>query len=311
MIVLAAAIGEPYAPCITSLLACRVNGERMPPIYPPHRRSPAEFGRLTKKAAREPRGDQPERLPMSSIKQATGLFQPRYDSIAYAPGRSDGHVKGLARIVRAGRDLDPVTVVALGNEWFLVDGHHRLAAYAEAGRGGDYAVPVRIENSDLRGQARLDWAIALSFADNQKSRLNISDADKADGAWRAVASGAEGSKRDLAATFGVSESTIANMRRVCGEIEEAGGDQHMLMSWRSAKLELARLQGTGQASDPEYAEKRKRIVAKHLRPVMDMGLAPGELAEALEAYSPGIVDQMALARNADEEEDDQELSAII
>jgi hypothetical protein len=237
----------------------------------------------------------PDQLDREDIHEAPNLFQPRFDSIAYAPGRSGAHVAELARIAKRGTPLDPVTVVAFGDRWYLVDGHHRLAAYGEAGWAKP--VPVRAVGSALRGQERVDWAIALSIADNAKNRLNISTADKADAAWLAIARKADRSKADMVATYGISDGLVADMRRVRGDLEAAGMPPAACTGWRAAKRERDRLRDdAGPGAPGDFGEMRRRQAAKRLQPVMEMRLPPDQLAEALEQFSPGIVEAMAAAR---------------
>ena len=112
--------------------------------------------RLAKLSTTGSRSDTPDVLEIRQIKEMPNVFQPRFDSIWFAPGRSEGHVADLAKIPKAGRSLDPVTVMAFGQHWVLVDGHHRMAAYKEA--GGPKAVPVVVLRSDLRGKDRVEWA---------------------------------------------------------------------------------------------------------------------------------------------------------
>lgn len=270
--------------------------------YAPNRAAAiSERKRLIKLDANGSRRDTPDTLALADIQMAEALFQPRHDSIAYAPGRSEAHIADLTRPVRAGDDLDALAVAAFGDEWFLVDGHHRFAAYSAGGRTG--AVPVRAITSDLRGTARVNWAVEASYADNKKSTLNISSADKADGAWRAVA-GADGdSKAALAAKYGVSSSLVANMRRVRIALEERSAYIVRLHSWRGAQIELRRLESDGDGdSGNDFAERKRRDLAKRLRAVMDLRVSPAELAAALEDYEPGIVSAMSIVRS--EERDD-------
>jgi hypothetical protein len=270
--------------------------------YAPNRAGAGrERKRLVKLDVNGSRTDAPNVLSLSDIHVSDGLFQPRFDSIAYAPGRSEAHIADLTRPVKAGGDLDALTVAAFGNDWYLLDGHHRLAAYRAGGR--TEPVPVRALTTDLRGTARIAWAVEASFADNKKSTLNISSADKADGAWRAVAGGEGGSKSDTAAKYGVSSSLIANMRRTKAALEACEADPEPLHSWRRAQAELARLEsGKDTQADNDFAERQRRDLARRLKAVMHLRVSPGELAAALEEYEPGIVSAMSMSRM--EREDD-------
>lgn len=272
------------------------------PISPPNRAtSGRERKRLTEKVMlAEQRADCPDSLNISDIQQAPNLFQPRYESIAYAPGRSDAHITNLAQIARSGRALDPVTIMAFGTDWLLIDGHHRLAAYAAA--KWKKPVPVIALHSDLCGAERVEWAVQQSYADNKKNRLSLSAGDKADGAWGAVAREAKLSIAETAEAHGVSKRNVATMREVRRGLVAGGGDPLRMSGWRMAKMELKRLQDR-EAPSANLGERQRRILAKHLAPVMGMQVTPGQLAEALEAFAPGIVEAMALAYQLDDDGD--------
>lgn len=250
------------------------------------------------------RTDTPDRLYLDDIHEATALFQPRFDSIAYAPGRSEGHVTRLGQVLKRGAALDPVTIVAFGSEWFLVDGHHRLASYRAA--HWDKPIPVQPVHSDTVGDDRIAWAIGLSLADNGKNRLSMSPEDKADAAWRmTVHSSASLSKSETANRCDVATSTVGNMRRVVKKLREYGVREPELerLGWRHAQSALKNHEEetTGKAGD--WDEKRARILARKLAPVMETHPTAAQLAAALEAYEPGIVLQMQLAQAAESADD--------
>lgn len=250
-----------------------------------------EHGLLVKKDARGSRTDSPTSLPPASLKVLTSLFQPRFDSIAYAPGISEGHVLGLARAAKGGADLDPLTVVAFGQDWYLVDGHHRLRAYAKVDRAAP--IPVNVLVSDLKGDARVHWAVGASVADNKKTRLNMSSVDKADGAWRDVKARV-GSKSETAAKHGVSETSIAKMRVARNALEAGGEAMSFLHSWRSAQLAVSRLNNAdGANGQSDFRDKQRKVLAKRLKSVMELHPSPDLLAEGLEAFWPGIVTAMS------------------
>lgn len=240
------------------------------------------------------RDDAPDHLPVSDIRQAPELFQPRFDSIAYAPGRSEAHVAELRQALGRGEKLDPVTVVAFGSEWFLVDGHHRIAAYRATERGD--AVPVRVEHRDIDGEARVTWAVELSCAENKKAKLAMSREDKLDAAWRASVVDPSLSKAQVASRYGVGSATVGNMRAALRELQQANVRQEELerMGWRHANSAARGLKGLKLGTD--WDDKQARLLARKLQPVMATKPSPAQLAAALEAYSPGIVELMQMAQ---------------
>ena len=276
----------------------------MSSIDAPHREQrPQQRKALSKLARRPARADSPTHLSREEIKEAPSLFQPRFDSIAYAPGRSENHVDRLARVVREGAELDPVKVVAFGPEWYLVDGHHRLEAY----RVAEWCkpIPVEVRHSELTGDARVSWAIQESVEDNKKNRLAMSDVDKMDAAWACVARGDELSIHETAVLYGVSPRSVATMRKAEKDLRAADArffDQ--IVSWQRAKSEVRRLNDAdGPNGEFDYEDKRRREAARRLKGAMQMDLPARLLAEVLESYSPGIVDTMALALKLQRDDD--------
>lgn len=262
---------------------------------------------LLKLAKRPPRDDQPSHLLVSEIKLEPSLFQPRWESIAYAPGRSEGHIAQLARVAKGRQALDPVKVAAFGDAWYLLDGHHRLDAYGVA--GWTKPIPVEVRHSPLTGEARIAWAVRESVSDNQKNRLAMSDADKRDAAWAAVVRGDELSKSETAGTYGISVRSVATMRETHRELDAAGVDPEALYGWRQAQSELRGVRGSEGGDPRDLEERRLTEVSRKLKGVMQMRLPPRLLAQALEAYEPGVVEMMALAQRiaAEEGEGDDDL----
>lgn len=208
----------------------------------------------------------------------------------------------LARTARAGTELDPVKVVAFGAEWYLVDGHHRLEAYRVAEWSGP--IPVDVRHSELTGDPRINWAIHESVADNKKNHLAMSDTDKMDAAWACVARGDEMSIRETAIACEVSERSVAKMRDAAKTLRDADVPIDRVTSWQAARMEVRRLDDDGDArGDFDFDEKQRREAAKRLKGTMQMKLRPRLLAEVLESYSPGIVDEMAYALKIVREQD--------
>jgi hypothetical protein len=244
--------------------------------------------------------DSPRHLALSDIRQEPALFQPRYYSIAFAPGRSEAHITALVQALQREEELDPLTVVAFGDEWFLIDGHHRSEAYRIAGRVD--RVPVRVAQSEATGSERVQWAVAQSLADNKKARLSMSEEDKLDAAWWACVLDKEQriSKSKTAADYGVSTASVGNMRAALRTLLEAGErvEQLEAMGWRKAKSMASARKGEGGAAD--WDEAKARRLARKLKPVMEARPTPSELAMALEDFAPGIVNLMAIALRLDD-----------
>jgi ParB-like chromosome segregation protein Spo0J len=115
---------------------------------------------------------------------------------------------------------------------FVVDGHHRLAAYKD--RKWPNPVPVRV----YRGGRAV--ALRLAAADNSKLRLPLTQPERLDWAWKVVREAAEASakpemtaedeelaklsQQDVAAMAGVGKSTVINMRKAIRLFEGMGDD---------------------------------------------------------------------------------------
>jgi hypothetical protein len=231
----------------------------------------------------------PEELPLAEIVVLPSLFQPRGQSLGFCPGASARHVEEMARAVKYGRLLDAVAVVAFGSAWVLVDGHHRIAAYNEAGYAA--SVPVAVHDCNEAGQDRVAWAVALSTRLNAKDKLSMSADDKVDSAWRLVVMvGYDMTKEQLVEASTVKDRTIASMRAVRKALLEANHSPESLydMTWRRAKWEMDKLNGEASDADPDWEERRMRELMRKLSPAIDERLPALTLLEALERLRPGL-----------------------
>lgn len=249
----------------------------------------------------------PTELRLGDIREAPAVFQVRYESLAFAPGHSAKHIEGLTRALRNGGPLDPVSVVAFGNEWYLVDGHHRLQAYRRA--EWNDPIPTTAHTSVERGLARIHWAQALSLAENKKDRLNISPSDRQDAAWRRVLQG-HGSISEISSASGISTRTVSNMREAKKVLVAAGGKIPRLTSfgWRQAINEVRKLESGDEGADFDFHERRQRELAKRIKLALDLRPSAELLLEVLEASRPGISIELETALEmADESRRDSEL----
>ncbi|MBP0111339.1 ParB/RepB/Spo0J family partition protein [Bradyrhizobium vignae] len=143
------------------------------------------------------------------IRERLELFQPRRPGWGTRTLDTDYVNKLKTRITRKG-ELDPVLVVKLGNDWIVVDGHHRLAAYQKLKR----TEPIRCEW--FAGTVR--EAMDASLSRNEKIHLEVDQGDKAEAAWTRTlldwsGSGWSSSKADVVTLTGCGEGSVAQMRR--------------------------------------------------------------------------------------------------
>jgi ParB-like chromosome segregation protein Spo0J len=141
--------------------------------------------------------ERPETLPLSSIVTMPRLFQPR--------GEDERHISELVRAIKTQGQVEPVTVIQVGDKTVLIDGHHRLAAYGLA--KATEAVPV----SYFEGT--LEDAVLEGGRANSKAKLPMNNQDRQNYAWRLVLMG-NYSKRQIMDAAAVSDGQVAVMRRV-------------------------------------------------------------------------------------------------
>jgi ParB-like chromosome segregation protein Spo0J len=174
----------------------------------------AELERLRKAAEGGSRTDRPDALTLEDVATCPAVFQPRLTG--GADGLDAAHVEALAFALRNKaedrRFLDPLTVFAVGRRFFVVDGHHRFAAYQLVGTARN--IPVE------HFSGTLDEAVREALRINAKVHLSMGREQRNAAAWRLVVQGERTvsqrpSKRGLADVSGLSVRTIARMRDMC------------------------------------------------------------------------------------------------
>lgn len=217
----------------------------------------------------------PTHVPYQKIKQRPEVFQHR----SPAQYVSDAHVRDL--IAAASRsDLDPVTVWWDGKHWTLIDGHHRMQAYAGAGRSFEL-VPVDVF------EGTPEQALVRAAGENSKGKLVMTTSEKVNAAWRLVIMAEGLSKAQQAEGGKVSERQVALMRKVKGTLlaRGIGRDQLSEMKWHQARAEA---QGTSsewtEEEEVDRVEKMAKALRKALGPTADR--QPDLFWRAVEIYSP-------------------------
>jgi hypothetical protein len=143
-------------------------------------------------------------LARDSIEVAERVFQWRRFGRNLIP--SDDHILTLARAIRQTRGpLAPILVFPVVGRFYVVDGHHRLAAYDTAGWRKD--IPAYVFEGTLY-EARL-----RALAVNSKDKLPMTRGDKINAAWTIVKEGnPEVSIADTMSLSGVAKGTVNTMR---------------------------------------------------------------------------------------------------
>lgn len=181
------------------------------------------------KLAREPKPPKTlkSQVKVSELVVAENVFQWRGEhSDLLAEER---HMRELMRVLQLGRDLEPVDVIQLGDQLYLVDGHHRLAAYAAVGKT---TVPVK----PFTGTLEAAWLNALDA--NVRDKLPLTREDKHEAAFTLVKHrvhrALDMSWSDIAERAGVSERVVYKMRRTLIDALDKGRTEALGWSWREA-----------------------------------------------------------------------------
>jgi hypothetical protein len=187
---------------------------------------------------------EPTALPIDAIEPLTAVFQVRGGEI------DERHVSTLLAVLKAGRELDPVMVWRCGRHTLLIDGHHRLEAYALQRSGTSTAeVPVQW----LRGTPA--DAVKAAAEANAKPKLQMTHPQRANLAWRLTAAGGF-TKAETAAVAGVSTGLVATMRRVNKAL---GEDAELYITWWEAQKAF---KGTGQQLSHEDMQAKLDLMAQ-------------------------------------------------
>ena len=175
-----------------------------------------------------------KRLPLSKLKTDPDTFQFREFET------TEDHVRGLVDAITAGNELDPMTVWMRGEEDFvIVDGHHRYAAYKRSG----YRKPVPV----ILHECSKAEATLLALSENTKTKLPMTKTERDNAAWRLVCSDLGLSKSETVKATAVSNGTVGKMRRVRKKLEEQ--EEELPPTWWMAMQKLKGLEGPEMTED--------------------------------------------------------------
>ena len=162
------------------------------------------------------------------IRVAEGVFQWRLPARNMLP--RDDHILELARALRDGAKLPPILVFPVGREYYVMDGHHRLAAYDTD--GGIKVIPAKVFSGTLTEARR------VALRHNSRNKLPMTKRDRLSAAWRLVKEEApKDSITTIAGDSGASKATVSNMRAVLVKLKDMGvsPDDIAGLSWESAR----------------------------------------------------------------------------
>jgi ParB-like chromosome segregation protein Spo0J len=179
--------------------------------------------------------------PLSSLSLNEHDFQIRdFDANTRANRRAQGYQSAklieelVGRIRENGTALDALVVFPCPDGCFeVVDGHHRYRAYSKT-LAASTEIPVQ-EFLGTRQEARM-----YAVLHNGKSRLNMTDAERMEAAWRLIALAPAlftgRTQRAIATELSVSATSINRMLKKRGELEEAHGgplpSDHEVGRWK-------------------------------------------------------------------------------
>jgi nucleotide-binding universal stress UspA family protein len=243
-------------------------------------------------ALKKPLRVSPSRLPLESLKEAPEVFQPR--DLARDTAAKEQHVRTLVNAIYSEprNRLDPITVWWSGQDWYVIDGHHRKRAYEQVQQFGK----VKIDSVPVREfQGSLIEAICEATKRNSKDKLAMTQEDKSNRAWLLVAMGKNLSKRQIATVCKISVPTVSRMRKRLQEIREAypedWQEEVTTMTWQEAqKFGKEKLLYNEDWEDAQAKEWAKRLAkAFGNKPVGQ----PEVFWRAVEAYSPTLAEQLS------------------
>jgi hypothetical protein len=146
----------------------------------------------------------------------------------------DDHIFDMAKATQNSGALEPILVFPVADKYYVMDGHHRLAAYLTAGWKDD--IPTVVFTGSL------DEAIREALRSNSKNKLPMTAKDRTEAAWRLVKQGKPGewpdSISDIKAMCNVGKGTVDRMRDVWTELlnGQYGDDKHdpRSLTWKQA-----------------------------------------------------------------------------
>lgn len=183
-------------------------------------------------------------------------------------GTDKAHVRGLAQTLRTVGDLDPVLIWQEADSagqstgrLVLLDGHHRLAAYAKA-KGHRAAIPAVVVQGDRTG------AMLAAVKANSRESLPLTNSERMDAAWCLVRlPGKRITVIVVAQTAGVGAATVDRMRKRW-LVMQAEGKQPCGQWWRDRQDDLPEMKERHAVSDTERKAAIEQL-AESLRKAFD------------------------------------------
>jgi hypothetical protein len=236
----------------------------------------------------KPTHENPKALPLNKIRMAHSVFQPRQFENG-TMGNSEDHIRNLMDAIRnePSNTLDPITVWWSGEEWRVIDGHHRTLAYSRVVKANPklkgLMIPVIVYKGTL-------WeALAEATRLNSKDKLPMNKSDKYNRAWKLTVL-EQYSKNSLAMICKVSTTTISRMRNVYSEMQKKTPQQCKKYSLGLTWEEAQKYGQEDRVIDDEWERKMALEWSKRLGRAFGTKAAtqPNIFAKAIGLYSENL-----------------------
>lgn len=221
-------------------------------------------------------------LKRKDIRVAEKVFQWRIPQYNMIP--SDDHILELAKAAQNTGALEPILVFPVADKHYVMDGHHRLAAYITAGWKGD--IPAIVFNGSL------DEAVREALGRNTKNKLPMTTKDKTEAAWRLVKEGKPGdwpdSISETMALCGVGKGTVNRMRDAWTKLHSGQYEGIGDLSWRQAQDTLEGKEKQAFDKDSWLEERAQNLADGIIRAKLRLSRDIEVTALALEMLDPGL-----------------------
>lgn len=247
-------------------------------------------------------------LPLQAIDKLEAVFQPR--ELRGLLIERDWFIDDLARAIERNGDqgLDPILVWWTGRRWVVLDGHHRIAAYLQAG-WAERSVPVEVFAGNI-DEARLE-----ATRRNTKNTLPIRQPERLQAAWRLVCTSSL-TKLQIANGTGVAPRTVSSMRRRLREVVATAPlrwNHHTLGDEAWGRVRSPDFLSSGESKEDHQdinertAEVWAKRLTKHLGPAMTKNPEAFALAITFvsEAFPKRLMETEAWAAHRAEVADDE------
>jgi hypothetical protein len=222
------------------------------------------------------------KLKRKDICVAEKVFQWRTPQYNMLP--SNDHIFEMARGTKRTGALAPILVLPVADKYYVMDGHHRLAAYITAGWEGD--IPAIVFNGSL------DAAVREALRCNTKNKLPMTTKDKTEAAWRLVKEGRPGNWPDSISEImelcEVGKGTVNRMREAWTKLLGGQYDGIGDLSWRQAQSTLAGKDRQAFDEDSYIEGRAESLASAIVRAELHLSRDIEVTARALEMLDPGL-----------------------